>query len=73
MHFHLVNLKDKHKFTDLENSYYTEIKIEFVSIYALFLSIERIFNAFFFFPPYSHPLFLTSEWYAGQIVHKTHS
>lgn len=48
MHFHLVNLKDKHKFTQLENSYYAEIKIEFVTINALFLSIGRIFNALFF-------------------------
>lgn len=49
MHFHLVNLKDKYTFTNLENHYYAKIKIDCVSISALFRSIGRIFNASFFF------------------------
>lgn len=53
MHFHLVNLKDKYSFTNLENHYYAKIKIDCVSTSALFQSIGRIFNAsFFFFPPH---------------------
>jgi len=49
MHFHLVNLKDKYSFTNLENHYYAKIKIDCVSTSALFQSIGRIFNASFLF------------------------
>lgn len=49
MHFHLVNLKDKYTFTNLENHYYAKIKIDCVSTSALFQSIGRIFNASFLF------------------------
>lgn len=49
MHFHLVNLKDKYTFTNLENHYCAKIKIDCVSISELFQSIGRIFNASFLF------------------------
>jgi len=58
MHFHLVNLKDKYSFTNLENHYYAKIKIDCVSTSALFQSIGRIFNASFFFFPSSLKSFI---------------
>jgi len=51
MHFHLVNLKDKYTFTNLENHYCAKIKIDCVSISELFQTIGIIFYSFFFFFP----------------------